>query len=54
MDSELVAFDVKTNRILSFQTLATRARKNVSLEDIGVNVCIFMFDLIYLNNESLL
>lgn len=41
MDSEIVAFDTATNKIKSFQILASRARKNVNLADINVKVCIF-------------
>lgn len=54
MDSEIVAFDTKTNKIKSFQELSTRGRKNVSLEEINISVCIFMFDLLYINGKSLL
>lgn len=54
LDSEIVAFDTLTNKIKSFQQLASRSRKNVSLEEINVKVCIFMFDLIYLNGRSLI
>lgn len=34
--------------------LSTRARKNVEIEDITVGVCIFAFDLLYLNGQALL
>jgi DNA ligase-1 len=30
IDSEIVAFDVNTKRILPFQTLSSRAKKNVN------------------------
>jgi len=53
IDSEVVAFDYAEKKILPFQTLSTRARKNVKTEDIKVTVCLFPFDLIYLNGESL-
>ncbi|MBA0554819.1 hypothetical protein Golob_013901, partial [Gossypium lobatum] len=36
------------------QILSTRARKNVSLSDIKVDVCIFAFDILYLNGQALL
>lgn len=34
--------------------LSTRARKNVAVSDIKVDVCIFAFDLLYLNGQILL
>ena len=36
------------------QVLSTRARKDVKVEDIKVRVCIFAFDCLYLNGETLL
>lgn len=36
------------------QKLSTRSRKNVDIHDIKVNACIFAFDLLYLNGQSLL
>jgi DNA ligase-1 len=53
IDAEVVAFSNEEHKILPFQTLSTRARKNVKTEDIKVAVCLFPFDLIYLNGESL-
>jgi DNA ligase-1 len=53
LDCELVAFDKKTNKILPFNQLTTRARKNVNVEDISIHVCIFLFDIIYLNDKSM-
>lgn len=54
LDSEIVAFDRKTNRIKPFQSLATRGRVNVKLDEIDIKVCVFMFDLILINDTSLL
>ena len=54
IDSEIVAYDKIKNRILPFQVLATRARKNVSLENDQVAVCIYIFDVLYFNEESLI
>ena len=54
LDSEIVAFDTRTNRIKSFQELSHRQKKNVELSDINIKVCLFMFDLIYLNGRSML
>jgi DNA ligase-1 len=53
LDSECVSFDRVENKILPFQTLSTRSRKNVKEEDIKVSVCLFPFDLIFLNGQSL-
>ncbi|KAA3468766.1 DNA ligase 1-like isoform X6 [Gossypium australe] len=36
------------------QILSRRARKNVLLSDIKVDVCIFAFDILYLNGQALL
>lgn len=44
IDSELVAYDQNTAKILPFQVLTTRGRKNITIESIKVNVCIFAFD----------
>ncbi|XP_059626887.1 DNA ligase 1-like isoform X2 [Cornus florida] len=54
LDCELVAYDREKQKILPFQVLSTRARKNVKLNDIKVNVCIFAFDILYLNGKQLL
>ncbi|KAK7259790.1 hypothetical protein RIF29_25405 [Crotalaria pallida] len=54
LDCELVAYDRAKKNILPFRVLSTRARKNVALNDIKVDVCIFSFDLLYLNGQALL
>jgi DNA ligase 1 len=54
LDSELVAYDHVNNRILPFQTLTQRSRKNVTEEDLKTKICICAFDLIFLNGKSLL
>ncbi|KAJ3447187.1 DNA ligase [Anaeramoeba flamelloides] len=54
LDSECVAIDPKTGDLRPFQILSTRAKKDVQIEDISVDVCLFAFDLMYLNGESLL
>ena len=53
LDCEVVAFDNVTNKILPFQVLTTRARKNVQIHEITQEICIFIFDIIYLNSKSL-
>ncbi|KAJ3322648.1 hypothetical protein HDV06_002862 [Boothiomyces sp. JEL0866] len=53
LDCEAVAWDVKQQCILPFQVLSTRKRKDVQTKDIQVQVCIFAFDLLYLNGEAL-
>lgn len=54
IDCEAVAWDVKQKCILPFQVLSTRKRKDVQTSDIQVQVCIFAFDILYLNGKVLL
>ncbi len=54
LDCEAVAFDSETQRILPFQVLSTRKRKDVATKDITVQAHIFAFDLLYLNGEPLI
>lgn len=54
VDSEVVAWDRASGKILPFQVLSTRARKNVDEGEVTVQVALFVFDLLYINGESLL
>ncbi|RPD82518.1 ATP-dependent DNA ligase [Lentinus tigrinus ALCF2SS1-7] len=53
-DAEAVAIDKDSAKLLPFQELSRRKRKDVKVEDIKVRVCLFAFDLLYLNGEPLL
>ncbi|KAF2842124.1 ATP-dependent DNA ligase [Patellaria atrata CBS 101060] len=53
LDCETVAWDTEQKKVLPFQQLMTRKRKDVKAEDIKVKVCVFAFDLLYLNGEAL-
>jgi len=52
IDCEAVAYDTATNEILPFQRLSTRKKKDVSAEDVSIQVCVYPFDLLYLNGKS--
>lgn len=51
LDCETVAWDTVNKKVLPFQQLMTRKRKDVKAEDVKVKVCIFAFDLLFLNDE---
>ncbi|KAJ2921789.1 hypothetical protein H1R20_g15307, partial [Candolleomyces eurysporus] len=54
IDAEAVAVDRTTKQLLPFQELSKRKRKDVKVEDIQVRVCLFAFDILYLNGEPLI
>ncbi|BGP20443.1 ATP-dependent DNA ligase Cdc17 [Rhodosporidiobolus nylandii] len=54
IDAEAVAWDTEEQRLLEFQKLSTRKRKDVKPEAIKVKVHLFAFDMLYLNGEPLL
>jgi DNA ligase-1 len=53
LDCEAVAWNRENKVIQPFQILSTRKRKDADESTIKVQVCVFMFDLLYLNGESL-
>ncbi|KAF2018798.1 ATP-dependent DNA ligase [Aaosphaeria arxii CBS 175.79] len=53
LDCETVAWDMEEKKVLPFQQLMTRKRKDVKVEDVKVKVCVFAFDMLYLNGEAL-
>jgi DNA ligase-1 len=54
IDCEAVAYDPVADKLLPFQKLSTRAKKDVAAENIVVQVKVFAFDILYLNGQSLL
>ncbi|VBB86997.1 Putative DNA ligase [Podospora comata] len=52
LDCESVAWDVDEKKVLPFQQLMTRKKKDVKIEEVKVKVCVFAFDLLYLNGEA--
>ena len=54
LEGEVVAVDRDSGDLKAFQTLTNRARKDVAIGAIKIDVCLFAFDLMYLNGEELL
>ncbi|TDZ48240.1 DNA ligase 3 [Colletotrichum trifolii] len=54
MEGEVVAVDKENGELKNFQTLSNRARKDVAIGSVQVNVCMFAFDLMFLNGQPLL
>lgn len=53
LDCEAVAWDPQGKKVLPFQQLMTRKRKDVKTQDITVKVCVFAFDFLFYNGEAL-
>ncbi|PWW77869.1 ATP-dependent DNA ligase [Tuber magnatum] len=51
LDCEAVGWDETNNRLLPFQMLQTRKKKDVALEDVKIRVCVHAFDLLFLNGK---
>ncbi|KAA8897075.1 hypothetical protein FN846DRAFT_783453 [Sphaerosporella brunnea] len=54
LEGEVVAVDAVTGELKPFQTLAGRERKHVDISNVSVTVCLFAFDLMYINGQELL
>ncbi|KAL1622207.1 hypothetical protein SLS56_008879 [Neofusicoccum ribis] len=54
LEGEVVAIDRDTGDLKPFQVLSNRARKDVVIQSVKIDVCLFAFDLMYLNGEELL
>ena len=54
LEGEVVAIDSSNGDLKPFQQLTNRAKKDVAISAITIDVCLFSFDLMYLNGESLL
>lgn len=51
LDCETVAWDMVQKKVLPFQQLQTRKRKDVKAEDVKVKVKVFAFDMLFYNDE---
>ncbi|OGE52952.1 hypothetical protein PENARI_c009G02117 [Penicillium arizonense] len=51
LDCETVAWDTINKKVLPFQQLMTRKRKDVKADEVTVKVCVFAFDLLFFNGE---
>lgn len=54
LEGEVVAVDRESGELKPFQILSNRARKDVAIGSVTVDVCLFAFDLMYLNGEQLM
>lgn len=53
MDSEVVAVD-SSGGLQAFQVLQHRGRKNIDIKEVTIAVCVFAFDIMYLNGVPVL
>lgn len=51
LDCETVGWDPIEKKLLTFQQLSTRKRKDVKVEDIKIKVRVFAFDMLFYNGE---
>ena len=51
IDAEVVAVDPATGALKTFQELSNRARKDVRLDEVKVSVCVFAFDIMFLDGQ---
>ena len=51
LDAEIVAINSNDGTLRTFQELSNRARRDVKLDEVTVSVCVFGFDLMYLNEQ---
>jgi DNA ligase-1 len=54
LEGEVVAVDQSTGALQNFQQLSGRGRKNVGIGEVKVGVCLFVFDLMMVNERELL
>ena len=52
LDCEVVAVDSMTGKVQSFQVLQHRRRGQVDIKTVTIPVCVYLFDLLYLNGKS--
>ncbi|KAM0688359.1 ATP-dependent DNA ligase Cdc17 [Conglomerata obtusa] len=53
LDAEVVAYSVIEQKILPFQLLTTRKRKDVKIDEIKVKICLFIFDCLFYQDSLL-
>ncbi|KAI4352147.1 hypothetical protein L6164_006427 [Bauhinia variegata] len=58
LDAEIVGVDRKCGRLMSFQELSSRGRGSkdslITMDSIKVDICVFVFDIMFANREQLL